>query len=284
MEKNKKSKIQLFILIILIIILIVAVVLNIYLLMSKKDNNKNIAETENVNIAQNISENNLNQTDYTTNNTNTTNTFSNSLDISNINSVVVDFTDGLDTEELRKFMEMYSVGIQRISFDEENLESNTILLFIAKQYFDSNTNKSSLEINTNYAATVENVHKFLSELTGKDYSNVEYIPSYANYIGYISSSKSYIFGSDYNNIKREIYNCSDLSIINEDNGLYTATAKVSRTIDKEVTNYELTFTFTINQNFTYAKYCIKSLKIKNTSFYPDNTIHLIDNVQEETEE
>lgn len=281
MNENKKSKKQLIILIILVIILIVAVVLNIYLLVSKKESTANVSETENMNTVQNISQNNLNKTNTNTNISSNTTNSTNTLDISNTDSVVIDFTDGLDTEELRKFMEGYSVGIQRISFDEENLESNTILLFIAKQYFDSNTNKSSLEINTNYAATVQNIHKFLSELTGKDYSNVEYIPSYSNYIGYISSSKSYIFGNDYNNIKREVYNCSDLSILNEDNGLYTATANVSRTIDKEVTNYVLTFTFTINENFTYAKYCIKSLKIKNTSFYPDNTIHLVDNTQEE---
>lgn len=273
--EEKKSKKQLYISIILLIVLIIVVALNIYILISKNNNNTNSTlSLENLNNVQNNANTIFNEI-------NEQNISNNSADISNTNSIVVDFTDGLDTEELRKFMESYSVGIQRISFEEENLESNTILLFIAKQYFDSNTNKSSLEINTNYAPTVKNIHKFLSELTGKDYSNIEYLPSYANYIGYLSSSKSYEFGSDYTNIKREIYTCSDLSIIDESNGLYTAKANVSRTIDKEITNYEITFTFTINEQFTYQKYCIKSLKIKNTSFYPDNTIHLVDTSSEE---
>ena len=47
-------------------------------------------------------------------------------------------------------------------------------------------------------------------------------------------------------------------IAKEKNGLYTATADVTRTIDKEITNYEITFTFTINEHFTYEKYCIKN--------------------------
>lgn len=285
MEKEKKkSKTSVIITIILILLLIIVFILNISIIVFdvnysnifpflKKDNSNstNIEHS----TSQNLSKNNdfLNES-YSNNTIN--NSTNSSTDVTDENSVVVDFTDGLNTEELREFIEKYSVGIQRISFDEENLESNTILLFIAKQFFDSNSSKSSLEINSNYAPTLKNIHTFLTELTGKDYSQVEYIPSYANYIGYTKASKTYIFGDDYNTIKKEVYECSDLSIIEENDGLYTAKANVARTIDKEVTNYEITFTFTINQKFTYEKYCIKSLKVKNTSFYPDNTIHLVD--------
>ena len=281
-EEKKKSKKPIIITIILVLLVIVVLALNIYIIIFDvhsniisqffKKNNINSENIDNSIVNQNTSKNILNDANKNiiTNSTNT------SIDLSDDNSVVVDFTDGLDTEELREFMEKYSVGIQRISFDEENLESNTILLFIAKQYFDSNANKSSLEVTTNYAPTLKNIHTFLTELTGRDYSNIEYIPSYSNYIGYVKASKTYIFGKDYNNIKRENYSCSNLSIIEEKNGLYTATADVTRTIDKEITNYEITFTFTINEHFTYEKYCIKSLKVKNTSFYPDNTIHLVD--------
>lgn len=271
---EKSSKIKLILLIILSIILVLLIIANIYFFY-KKDETISFKSS---NLDQNVTNNTSNVENQSVKNTSISNSISNTTETNSVeNSITVNFSDGLDTDELKDFIEKYSVGIQRISFDEENLESNTILLFIAKQYFDSNTNKSSLDVNTQYASTVQNIHTFLSELTGKDYSNVKYIPSYANYIGYLSSSNSYVFGQDYNNIKKEVYNCSNLSILDEENGLYTAKADVSRTIDDEITNYEITFTFTINQKYTYAKYCIKSLKIKNTSFYPDNTIHLVDN-------
>ena len=81
---------------------------------------------------------------------------------------MVNLNEDVNIDELKEFFQKYSLGIQRISFEEETLESNTILLFIAKEYFDSKSNKSSLNVDTNYAATLENVHKYLSELTGKD--------------------------------------------------------------------------------------------------------------------
>lgn len=285
-EEKKKSKKSIIITIILILLLIIVLALNISIMIFDIDYSKilpflkndvtNSAQIDSSTNSQNIQKNkNTINENIISNSTNT------AIDITDENTVVVDFTDGLNTEELRELMERYSVGIQRISFDEENLESNTILLFIAKQFFDSNASKSSLEVNTNYAPTLKNIHTYLSELTGRNYSQVEYIPSYANYIGYVKASKTYIFGNDYNNIKKEVYNCSNLSILEENDGLYTAKADVTRTIDKEVTNYEITFTFTINKNFTYEKYCIKSLKVKNTSFYPDNTIHLVDTPVEE---
>lgn len=278
--ENKISKKQIILLIFLLIILILLVVVNIYVVFFRNTSaTKSQDQNENSASSKNISKN------VTLENEIDNNTTGNFIDTSDTNSVVVNLTDDVQTDELKELMENYCVGIQRISFDEENLESNTILLFIAKKYFDSNSNKSSLDIDTKYAASVENIHKYLTELTGHDYTNTDHIQSYSNYIGYASNSNSYIFGKDYNTISREKYECSDVTITKEsDDGTYTAKANVTRTIDKEVTNYEITFDFTVNKSYTYEKYCIKSLKVKNTSFYPDNTLHFIDTSTVEEDE
>lgn len=274
MENNSNKK-QIIILIVLLIILIIAIIANFFVWSYKAEPVNTITPS---NIAEEESENIIS-------NTNVQNKISNIINNETNTSepVVVNLNEDINMDELKEFFERYSLGIQRISFDEENLESNTILLFIAKEYFDTNSNKNSLNVDTNYAPTLENIHKYLTELTGKDYSNIKYLKSYNNYIGYASSSNSYIYGKDYELITREKYKCTEATITNDDNGLYTAVAKVTRTLNKQDTNYELTFTFTLNSGYTYEKYCVKSLKVKNTSFYPDNTIHFIPNSVEEDE-
>ncbi len=274
MENNSNKK-QIIILIVLLIILIIAIIANFFVWSYTAEPVNTITPS---NIAEEESENIIS-------NTNVQNKISNIINNETNTSepVVVNLNEDINMDELKEFFERYSLGIQRISFDEENLESNTILLFIAKEYFDTNSNKNSLNVDTNYAPTLENIHKYLTELTGKDYSNIKYLKSYNNYIGYASSSNSYIYGKDYELITREKYKCTEATITNDDNGLYTAVAKVTRTLNKQDTNYELTFTFTLNSGYTYEKYCVKSLKVKNTSFYPDNTIHFIPNSVEEDE-
>lgn len=184
----------------------------------------------------------------------------------------------LDIDEVKKLLESYSVGIQRIIYGGENLESNTILLFLAKQYFDSSPNKkSSLKVDTTYASTVKNIHKYLEELVGTNYSNMKSINSYKNYVGYSSGTNSYEYGADISVLKDEQYECPKLELTQEKNGVYTAKGEVIRIANGEETAYEITLIFQINQNYTYQKYQIISLKSANKSFYPDNTVHLIDN-------
>lgn len=193
-------------------------------------------------------------------------------------------TTGIDKQELKELIEDYSYAIERVSYSEDSLESNTILLVIAKKYFDTNSAKdSSLNINTKYAQTTKNVHTYLNELTGKDFSSVNYIPSYNNYVGYAQSNKAYVPGKDYPVISKEKYECTDLKFTENNNGNYTAETVIIRTVDKVETNYKVTFTFKVNEDYTYQKYCITSLKSKNTSFYPDNTLHFVDvtNVEED---
>lgn len=186
------------------------------------------------------------------------------------------FTD-VDTKEVAEFVDQIAIGINRLSLEEETLESNTILLYIAQQYFTSKSNKSStLEIDTTYASSVENIHKFLSELTIKDYSTVNKISSYNNYIGYTARSKSYVYGADYATLSKEKYECTDVTVSNKEDNIYTATAKVTRTLDSVKSTYDVTFTFKVNNNYKYQKYKILSIDAVNTSDLVDTTIHFVE--------
>ena len=181
-------------------------------------------------------------------------------------------------EEINDLLESYAIGLNRTTTDVNNLESNTMYLFMAKNYFNNKTNKSD---STNqdkyiYASTKENFHKYLEELTGLEYTKMKSIPSFNNYIGYVKASNSYAFGPNAKEILKEKYSVSNTKITHEAFGQYTATTHITRHVDGVDTNYDVEFTFKLNDNYTYTKYNILSLKAKNTSFYPDNTLRLID--------
>lgn len=188
------------------------------------------------------------------------------------------FTD-IDTNEVEDFVNQFAIGINKLNLqDTTNLESNTILLYIAQQYFSNKSSTSnSLTVDTSYAASAENFHKFLSELTINDYSNIDYLKSYNNYIGYITRSKSYVYGNDYSVLAKEKYKCKDVTITNKENNIYTAEADVVRTYEGEESTYKVTFTFKVNSNYKYQKYKLLSLKSKITSGAVDNAIHLVGN-------
>ena len=252
---------------------------------NKSNINNNIENTNTLNKTNNNTsntENNANTTNSSSNisnttNANTDNTTNSIYSISNVTkSEVTDYTDQVDLDELTKFIEECSVGIERLNLTQENLESNTILLLIAKQYFDSNSNNATLDINTNLAATKPNMHKYLSELTGKKYPNNSYIQSFNNYIGYTSTSDSYKYGADIGILRDETYSVSDVKITNEFDDVFTSTANVTRKLNGEKTKYQVTIVFELNEDYTYQQFCLKSIKAKNMSVYPDNTTHLID--------
>lgn len=283
-KAKKYSHKQVRLIFILLLLLIISVGTNIYFAISK---NKPIENSlEDSKISNTLETNTLDDIKKSENKTNTANTsdveISNTVTNTSIPTATVtpkdeesDLSD-INLDEIRSLVESYSVGINRISSDTNNLESNTILLFIAKDYFDNKPSKSSLKIDAIYAATAENIHKYLTELTGNDYSNIEYIPSFNNYIGYTRSSKSYTLGPNSSTITKEKYTCSNVEIKEKINDIYTIKADVTRTVDDVETNYELELQLKINSNYTYQKYNVKSLKAKNTSFYPDNTVRLID--------
>ena len=188
-----------------------------------------------------------------------------------------DMIDDIDLDELKTLIEQYAVGIERIDYQYENLESNTILLFIAKRFFDTNSSKSSLDIDTKYASTASNFHKYLTELTGKKYKDIEYINSYTNYIGYSKTNKAYVLGKDSSIITNENYVCTAIEVVDKENDLYTARAIIRRTANDVKTVYQITFNFKLNKDYEYQKYHITALNAINSSFYPDNTVHLVAN-------
>lgn len=196
--------------------------------------------------------------------------------VTKVPTVEKDYSGEIDVEEFTKTLETYSLGINRIKDDNSNLESNTILLAIAKEHFNSHSN-SGLSVDTRYAQTVANMHTFLSELTSREF-NEDYLPSYNNYIGYAQSTKSYLYGKDISILDKEDYKCSDLKISEKsNNGIYSATATITRTLDGVDTIYKVDVDFKVNQEYTYQQFSIISLKAENTSFFPDNTVHFVSN-------
>lgn len=188
------------------------------------------------------------------------------------------FTD-IDTKEIKEFVNQFAIGINKLNLkDTTNLESNTVLLYIAQQYFTAKSSSSnSLTVDSSYASSTENFHKFLSELTINDYSNIEYLKSYNNYIGYVARSKSYVYGNDYSTLAKEKYECKDVTITSKEDNIYTAEADVTRTYEGETSTYKVTFTFKVNNNYKYQKYKLLSLKSKITSSAVDKAIHLVGN-------
>lgn len=187
----------------------------------------------------------------------------------------------IDNAQIKAFVNQFAIGINKLNLqDSKNLESNTILLYIAQQYFSKQSNSSSsLSVSTDYASSNVNFHKFLSEFTANDYSKTDYIKSYNNYIGYISRSKAYVYGNDYSILAKEKYNCDSVTITNKENDIYTATAKVSRTYindkkEEEKNGYEITFTFKVNNNYKYQKYKLLSFNSKLVSGDVETVIHL----------
>ncbi len=282
------NKLKIFLFIVLFII-IVLVLVSVYFLVFNQES-KNVIQEPTQNIIQNevqVEADDKNETDTENIISNTTNTIQNVTSVNLSNTVESNSTEeiddtGVNINELKKLMESYAIGIHRISYSGENLESNTILLLLAKQYFDTNSNKkNSLKVDSKYATTVENMHKYLTELTGNNYNNIEYLSSYKNYIGYASSNRAYVYGKDISQLKNEEYECPKLELTNEENGIYTAKGEVIRIKDNVETVYDISLKFQINENYTYQKYQIVSLKTANKSFYPDNTVHLVENTEVE---
>ena len=179
-------------------------------------------------------------------------------------------------EEIKELLELYSIGINRIKNDENNLESNTILLYIAKSYFDTH-NSVSIDIDTKYATTVKNVHKFLSELTSRKFDEKSRIKSYSNIIGYSTKTNSYSIGNDISFLKNEEYSVSDISYEKNDDDTYSGTARIIRKStnddNAEFTHYDATFDFSINEDYTYSKYKILNIDVENIDHDVDNTRH-----------
>ena len=291
-NKSKINIVKIFFIVLLILIILLSVTLNIFFFIKYINNNNSDIKTNNNNSNDEYIDSIL--PNNTSSNTNAEFISNTTIDLGNttkpINqistSTIIDLTNdnqvstAIDTysiDELKTLIEQYSVGIQRIDYQYENLESNTILLFIAKKFFDTNSSKSSLKADTKYASTATNFHKYLSELTGKRYKDIEFINSFTDYIGYSKINRAYVLGVDSSIITDEEYTCTAIEVVDKQDDLYTAKAIISRKANDVNTIYQVTFTFRINSEYEYQKYQIIDFNAVNSSFYPDNTVHLIAN-------
>ena len=73
------------------------------------------------------------------------------------------------------------------------------------------------------------MHKYLKELTGKDFGSTP-LKSYNNYIGFAQSTKSYLYGKDISILQKEEYKVTDLKVSEKQGDSYKATAKITRTL------------------------------------------------------
>ena len=180
-------------------------------------------------------------------------------------------------EELKELFENYSVGINRIDDNTNNRENNTVFLYVAKNFFDSR-NMATLDIDTKYASTKDNIHKYMSELSTHDYTEDEPLITYTNLVKYVDKKKSYDLGPDISLLKREKYSVADINYSDNGDGTYSGTAYVLRSIkmeeEREITHYTINYKFKINDDYTYSKYKLLSFSATNKDFYPDNTYHL----------
>ena len=192
-----------------------------------------------------------------------------------------------DLDELEAFIQKYGFTINRVNYDEETVESDTMLLVYAKKFFDSVSEKTvRANPNISYTPTADNLHKFLAEISTRDYTRQKVLDTYKNVIQYNGPTNSYVFGDDSKVFDDEKYICSDIQITDQDGDTYTGTCKVRRLrdieekkkgkviVNTEETVYEVTLKFKFNANYSYQRFKIVSLKANNTSFYPDNTRHL----------
>jgi len=192
-----------------------------------------------------------------------------------------------DLDELEAFIQKYGFTINRVNYEEETVESDTMLLVYAKKFFDSVSEKTvRANPNISYTPTADNLHKFLAEISTRDYTRQKVLDTYKNVIQYNGPTNSYVFGDDSKVFDDEKYICSDIQITDQDGDTYTGTCKVRRLrdieqkkkgkviVNTEETVYEVTLKFKFNANYSYQRFKIVSLKANNTSFYPDNTRHL----------
>ena len=161
----------------------------------KKDKDKE-EEKENK-VKEEVVENTVEVENTTVENTvEISNTIANTASANLVKRDIVVSKD-VDLNELEAYLQnYYCVGLNRINYEEDTLESNTALLLIAYKYFSQISAKNMTSPDISYAQTTENYHKYLSELTGKDYSRYTSIRSYTNVIGYLGSSKSYAPGDN----------------------------------------------------------------------------------------
>lgn len=258
-SRNQKSFISF-----LIIILLLLIALVLYLFETK--NSFELAD------APKQVENSIAIVDKTLNQVSNTQ-LSNSNNVGNTAANTVVEND-FDINKFKDFLNSYAYAINRISdSNSDEIEKNTIYIYTAMKYFDTQTSKSfTLDTtNTQFAKTQENIYKFIYDITGTSIAGT--LNTYKDYVTYSEFSKSYDYGANSNVLEQ--YSCNDVKISSEKNGIYTIIAQISRTNSNTTVNYEVTFVISLNKNCNYIPYRINSMEVKNLSEQIDTTFHLM---------
>jgi hypothetical protein len=283
----------------LCLVLFVSVASNIYLLNNKRNNvyiTSNEYPADIVTIKDDIIEdNNIEQENVVamenTTNEDAINNIENTEVVVSENIVAepVDNTK-IDEELLKDELTRYALTIGRFDDDNDALEKNTILLLIANGYFNTKVSQNTgLEISSSneYAMTVNNVNLFIEELTGNKVNT--FLNSYANYIKYNEASKSYASGTKSASLNTEQYELSNLQVSPSSNAdEYIIKGNINRKSQAEVTenkktvikdmdaNYDLEAVISLNNNYSYVPYLIKSYKAVLKEGEEDIVIRLAD--------
>lgn len=285
-KQKKYTRKQKKLLFFVIILLIISCFFNIYLL--KKPNaplapisKNNTIINENLDIVDTLENNNT----YFSQNEiiqESTNDIVNSNSLSNnttINATTKDMLESSEfsSEEFKKILELYSLGIHRIYEANNNeTEKNTIKLLITLRYLDycSQNNKVS---SAKYAFLKDNVYLCLNELTKTNYP-VDILSTYEDFVKYTTFSNSFLYGDDSSILTNEKYEILELKPYEGSNGNYNIETRIKRIVkyNDDITNediFKVKFVVSINSNYTYSKYKIEAMYFENENKSAPNTTY-----------
>lgn len=264
-KPKKVSQAQKNFIIFLLIIILLLVALILYLYENKSDTKLSDSPKEKENSIA-LVDKTINQNTNSSEISNLTNENLVSSEVSNSNTFAI--------EDFKNFLNYYGYAINRLSnLNNDELEKNTIYVYMAMKYFDSQASKSSgLDtMNTQFAKNVENVNKFIYDISKLQIT--EPLATYEDYVTYSGYSKAYEYGKNSNILEQ--YKCTDAKIeSNTDNG-YNVIAQISRITSDSTINYEVSINVQLNKDYSYVPYYITSIVPTNLTEDFDTTFHLI---------
>ena len=264
-KPKKVSQAQKNFIIFLLIIILLLVALILYLYENKSDTKLSDSPKE--------KENSITLVDKTLNqNTNSSDT--SDLENENLVSSEISNSNTFAIEDFKNFLNYYAYAINRISnLNNDELEKNTIYVYMAMKYFDSQAGKnSSLDtMNTQFAKNVENVNKFIYDISKIQIT--EPLATYEDYVTYSGYSKAYEYGKNSNILEQ--YKCTDAKVEKSTDDGFNVIAQISRITADQTINYEVSINVQLNKDYSYVPYYITSIVPTNLTEDIDTTFHLI---------
>lgn len=264
-KPKKVSQAQKNFIIFLLIIILLLVALILYLYENKSDTKLSDSPKEKENSIELIDKT-INQNTNLSETSNLENENRISSEVSNSNTFAI--------EDFKNFLNYYGYAINRLSnLNNDELEKNTIYVYMAMKYFDSQASKSSglNTMNTQFAKNVENVNKFIYDISKIQIT--EPLATYEDYVTYSGYSKSYEYGKNSNILEQ--YKCTNAKIESTTNDGYNVIAQISRITADSTINYEVSINVQLNEDYSYVPYYITSIVPKNLTEDFDTTFHLI---------